>query len=77
MRGNYVDVFFYVELYKKELRLRSCTTMRKKILETEDWIVEKDEDNRVVIVSSFEGNHFRDDISISYEDLGIPKELNK
>jgi hypothetical protein len=48
--------------------------MRKLILETDEWMVHKDEEKQVLIVSYFEEGHFKNDIFIPYQDIGIPKE---
>jgi hypothetical protein len=47
--------------------------MRKMIIETDDWIVQKDEEDKEIIVTCFSDGHYVNDIHIPYEKLGIKK----
>ena len=45
--------------------------MRKTIIETDDWVVQNDEETKEIIVSHFSEGHYLNDIHIPYEKLGI------
>ena len=43
--------------------------MRETLFENENWVLQKSDDKKVMTVSYFEENHFREDLTISYDDL--------
>lgn len=47
--------------------------MKQVIKESDDWIIQKDDEERVIIISYFEEFHYKDEISISYDELGFLK----
>lgn len=47
--------------------------MKQIIKENDDWVIEKDDENSVVVISFFEDGHYVDDISISYDELKFVK----
>lgn len=47
--------------------------MKQTIKENDDWTIQRDDENRVVIISYFEEGHYFDEISISYDELNFMK----
>lgn len=41
----------------------------KKIYESDNWIIEKDDEDDVIRISLFKDSHFVDDIMLSREDF--------
>lgn len=47
--------------------------MKQIIKENDDWVIEKDDEKRKIIVSYFEDFHYKDEISIPYDELNFIK----
>lgn len=47
--------------------------MKQVIKETDDWVIEKDDEKREITISYFEEFHYKDEITITYDELNIAK----
>ena len=47
--------------------------MKQIVKENDDWIIQKDDENRVITISYFEDLHYKDEISIPYDELSFVK----
>jgi hypothetical protein len=43
--------------------------MREKIREDENWVIQKDDHQKRIIISYFEDGHFREELFIPYDEL--------